>query len=117
MKINGLEAIGEETGCKSYMGADPRDLVPQRAIGPEFARFWWRDIHSGSEAIEGAREILRSPEVLHTGTMDAQVLFICSELIFRVTGEQVTPDGFSWWGYKLDCGVCGFNFEDDEQTK
>lgn len=113
MKINGLDAIGDETGCKGYMGKNA-ELLPERNVGPEFDRFWWKHIHSGSRAIEAAREILECPGVIHSGERTAEILFVCAELIFRVTGEQVTPNGFKWWGdgNLLDCGVCGFNFDD-----
>lgn len=113
MKINGLDAIGDETGCKGYMGKNA-ELLPERAVGPDFGRFWFKEIHSGSRAIEAAREILECPQVLHMGELSAEILFICSELIFRVTGEQVAPSDFRWWGEGeiLDGTVCSFNFGD-----
>ena len=53
--------------------------------------WWWKNIHSGSQAIEAARELLEHPGVLMCEDRTMDVMLICSELIFRVTGEQITP--------------------------
>lgn len=54
-------------------------------------RQWWTAVHSGSEAIEAARTLLADPGLLRRSDVTLDVVRVCSELIFRVTGEQVIP--------------------------
>lgn len=69
--------------------------------GPD-PRWWWKNVHSGSEAIEAARWLLENPQVLTCQDCTLDVMRVCSELIFRVTGEQITPaDGFTFDGAVL----------------
>lgn len=61
--------------------------------------FWWDNIHSGSEAIESARKYLADSRgvLQEPGLTSFELAMVCSELIFRVTGEKVSPvDGFAW---------------------
>lgn len=108
-----MEVIGGETGC-TYVTDDGRQL-PVRELGRDFDKFWFKEVHSGSSAIEAARQILAHPGSLHTGEFSEEILYICSELIYRVTGEQVTPQGFFWLGdgEELHCSVCHIEFVDD----
>jgi hypothetical protein len=53
----------------------------------------WQETHSGSEAIEMAREILANPKMLLCQDLTVEVSMICHELILRVTGERITPVG------------------------
>lgn len=62
------------------------------------SRWWWNNVHSGSEAIETARWLLENPKMLLVQDCTIDVMRICSELIFRVTGEQITPAS----GFTLD---------------
>ncbi len=111
MKINGLDVIGDETGPISYGHRnDNGEPLSACGVGPEIDALWWQHIHSASLAIEAARQILAEPYSLHTGELSAEMLFVCSELIFRVTGERVIPGGLAWYGKTLECGVCSFSF-------
>lgn len=62
------------------------------------SNFWWESIHSGSEAIETARRFLEDSRTFGGSNLGAfDMALVCSELIFRVTGEKVTPKkGFFW---------------------
>lgn len=53
----------------------------------------WDEVHSGSEAIEMAKEILANPKLLLCQDLTVEVSMICHELILRVTGERITPAG------------------------
>ena len=65
-------------------------------------KWWWDSVHSGSEATESARMLLESPGLLTCQDCTIEVMRICSELIFRVTGEQITPAaGFAFDGRVL----------------
>ena len=109
MNINGLDVIGKETGAFAIDEAG--EIVAESSVGQQFHRFWFRDIHSGSEAVESARQILANPNALSTGEFSLEILFICSELIFRITGEQIIPEGFVWYGKTLtNLGVCEIEF-------
>jgi hypothetical protein len=55
------------------------------------ADWWWENVHSGSAAIEIARELLEKPHVLGSYDRTLEVMLVCSELIFRITGERVIP--------------------------
>jgi hypothetical protein len=64
--------------------------------------WWWDNVHSGSEAIEAARELLQSPNMLTHQDCTFDVMRVCSELLFRVTGERITPQsGFDFDGRVL----------------
>ncbi len=103
--INEFDLIGEKTGVGI---ATDR---PEMSVGPDFNKWWFRDIHSGSDAIDAAKKILECPMSLYTGELGMEVLLICSELIFRITGEKIEPKGFSWFGNDLSNGVCSFEFD------
>ena len=78
--------------------------------------WWWQNVHSGSEAIEAARELLANPGVLSCEDRAIEVMQVCSELIFRVTGEQITPSsGFHLDGNRLSWDLCSMTFADEAQ--
>lgn len=74
--------------------------------------WWWSEVHSGSAAIEFARELLAQPGVLHCEDRTLEIMLICSELIFRITGEQVTPlNGFHLEDGRLSWGFCSMKVD------
>jgi hypothetical protein len=62
-----------------------RELLPSE---------WFGQIHSGSAAIEFARELLSNPRLLNHQMLTPLICMIAAELIFRVTGEQVAPSDY-----------------------
>ena len=97
MKINGFNVMDDQT----------------KSLGPDFDEFWWAEIHSGSEAMQYAREFLNNPRMFYSDISAVDVMLICSELIFRVTGEKVMPNTkrMYWEGKTLHSG--GLEWEID----
>jgi hypothetical protein len=52
---------------------------------------WWKRFHSGSEALEIARRFLDGEIEPTCRDVTFDMAMVCSELIFRVTGEQLAP--------------------------
>ena len=104
MVINGFKCIGERDCYDASIGEGK--TVGVYWVGPEFNEFWFSEVHSGSRAIEAAREILEGS----SGIDELDVFQICSELILRITGERVAPSsGLQWHGNLL----VGMTFEID----
>ena len=68
------------------------------------ADLWREYLHSGSEAIEVARKFLADATCFGQGELGAfQIAQVCTELIYRVTGEFITPkQGFYWSGNRIE---------------
>jgi len=66
--------------------SDPRPLL---------ASEWFGQIHSGSAAIEFARAFLSDPSVINFRSRTPLICMMAAELIYRVTGELVAPEGYS----------------------
>lgn len=62
-------------------------------IPPKFrpAAQWASTEHSGSRAIQFALQVLDDPAPARSGVDIKGLLFACSELVYRMTGERVLP--------------------------
>ena len=76
------------TENKPYWRSKSPDAVFPEPVDPET---WWKQAHSGIDALQNARDILESPGALLCYDLSIPVLQVCSELIFRVTGEKIIP--------------------------
>lgn len=59
----------------------------------DIPEYWFSKFHSGSEAMELAREFLLRQRSIGNGIGDYELALICSELLLRVTGERIAPSG------------------------
>ena len=99
-----MQALATRLRCWAPWQTISRMDTPTIEVTPEW---WWRNIHSGSEAVEAARDLLANPSDLLHQDRTLDIMLICSELVFRITGEQLAPArGFSIEGDTMNGPMC-----------